>query len=213
VPSPIAGERQSFTSYLKAIPNLLRANPALQQLLYVRSLLALGKLSVPFLAVYAIQRFQLEPGYVATYTAIMLGSQSVSALGWGYLADRLNYRWLWLFSAVIVLVQAVLALMAPTAWWFIPIFLLIGLNLGAESAALPHTLYSVSPPAETTRVIGLTNTVLAPILAAGPVIGGALINQYSYTAALLAAVVVAAIGVAGTLLWLVPQLAANRRQI
>ena len=111
----------------------------------------------------------------------------------------------------VLLVQAVLALVAPSATWFIVIFLLIGLNLGAESAALPHTLYSVSPPAETTRVIGLTITVLAPILAAGPVIGGVLINQFSYTAALLAAVIVAAIGVAGTLVWIVPQLAANRR--
>lgn len=211
VPSPIVGPPQSFVTYLRAIPALLRENPALKQLLKIRSLLALGKLSVPFLAVYAIERFHLEAGYVATYTAIMLGSQSVSALAWGFFADRLNYRWLWLCSAVIVLVQAVLALVAPSATWFIVIFLLIGLNLGAESAALPHTLYSVSPPAETTRVIGLTNTVLAPILAAGPVIGGVLINQFSYTAALLAAVIVAAIGVAGTLVWIVPQLAANRR--
>jgi predicted MFS family arabinose efflux permease len=53
--------------------------------------------------------------------------------------------------------------------------------------------------------------VLAPILAAGPVIGGALINQFSYTVALTASVIVAAIGVIGTFAWLLPQLRKDRR--
>jgi hypothetical protein len=74
-------------------------------------------------------------------------------------------------------------------------------TLGAEATAHPHTTYSLSPAAETTRFVGLANTTLGPLLAVGPLIGGALVNRYGYGAALGASTLMAGLGVAAVAGW------------
>ena len=81
-------------------------------------------------------------------------------------------------------------------------FALVGVTLSADATAHPQTTYSLSPAAETTRFIGLGNTFLGPLLALGPVLGGALVNRYSYAAALGASLVVAAVGVGVVVFWI-----------
>lgn len=202
---PVKPARQLLRAYLAETPALMQEHPAFVQFLAIRSIIALGKMATPFLIVYVIGRFGLSNSVVATYTAIMLTAQSLSALGWGYLADRIHYRWIWLIDAAIVFAQGVLAWWAASPAWFLVIFLLIGLSLGAEAIAQPQTIYTLSPLSETVRFVGLANTVLAPVLSLGPVLGGLLINQFSYSVALGTAMAVAALAVVAVILWVFRQ--------
>jgi MFS family permease len=196
VPFPIEAPRQTWGQYLRETWPVLRARPAFCRFLSVRAVMVLGKMSVPFLALYALQRFNLNPGMVAVYTACMLAAQSVSAPVWGYLSDRLSPHKVWGMAALAQVLYTGLALWAPRPIWFLLIFALIGVVLGAEATAQPHTTYLLAPAEETTRFIGLTNTSLGPLLSLGPLAGGALISWFSYPAALGAS---AGLAVAGLL--------------
>jgi MFS family permease len=107
-----------------------------------------------------------------------------------------------LVAALVQGLQALLAFVAPTPVWFLVVFALLGISLSADATAHPHTTYSLSPAAETTRFIGLANTFLGPLLALGPLLGGALVNTYSYRAALGASLIVAALGVGVVIGWI-----------
>jgi MFS family permease len=200
---PIQALRQSFGDYLRQVRPLMRAHPAFGRFLLVRAVLVLGRMTIPFLAIYALRRFSLDPGVVANYTAYMLAAQSVSAPMWGYLCDRWHYHNVWLLTALVQCLHAALAFWAPAAGWFPVIFVLIGVSLGAEATAQPHTTYILSPAAETTRFIGLANTCLGPLLALGPLMGGALASWFSYTVALATSAVLAVVGVLAVAAWIV----------
>jgi MFS family permease len=200
---PIQHLRQPLGEFLRSTGRMLGAQPAFVRFLVVRAVLVFGKMGIPFLAIYALQRFALPSGMVATYTALMLAAQSVSAPVWGLLADRWHHQNVWLVAALVQCAQALLAWWAPAPGWFLLIFALVGVSLGAEATAHPNTTYVLSPGAETTRFIGLANSVLGPLLALGPLAGGALAGAYSYTATLAASTALAGAGVLAVLGWIV----------
>jgi len=103
----------------------------------------------------------------------------------------------WAAAALVQVMFTSLALWAPAPGWFLVIFGLIGVLLGAEATAQPHTTYLLSPAEETTRFIGLTNTSLGPLAA------GALIRWYSYPVALAASAGLAAAGLLAVGVWAV----------
>lgn len=198
VPFPGQRPKQSLRAFLRASWPLLQSHPAFVRFGLMRAVLVFGKMSLPFRALYALQRFTLNPGMVATDTGVMLAAQSVSAPVWGYLSDRWRNHRLWLVVALVQALHTLLALVAPSPVWFLAVFALIGVSLSAEATAHPHTTYSLSPAAETTRFVALANTLL------GPLVAGALVNTYSYRASLGASLVVAALGgvvVIGRILW------------
>ncbi len=202
VPFPGQRPKQSLRAFLRDTWPLLRAHPAFVRFGLMRAVLVFGKMSLPFLALYALQRFALNPGMVAVYTGVMLAAQSVSAPVWGHLSDRWHSHRLWLVVAVVQALHTLLALVAPSPGWFLVVFALIGVSLSAEATAHPQTTYSLSPAAETTRFVGLANTILGPLVALGPLVGGALVNAYSYQAALGASLIVAALGVVVVIGWI-----------
>jgi MFS family permease len=199
---PIHRARQSLGGYLLGTLPLLRGNPAFTRFLAVRAVLVLGKMTIPFLAVYSLQRFNLGPGLVAVYTALMLGAQSISAPLWGILCDRRHHQHVWLLAASVQLLHAGLAWWAPSPAWFLVAFVLIGVSLGAEATAQPITTYLLSPAAETTRFIGLVNTGLGPLLAVTPLAGGALAHIFSYPVALAVSAGLATLGVLAVVVWI-----------
>jgi len=202
VPFPGPRPRQTLGGFLRDTWPLVRRYPAFVRFGLMRAVLVFGKLSVPFLAIYALQRFGLNPGVVATYTGVMLAAQSVSAPVWGYLSDRWHYHRLWLVVALVQGLHTLLAFVAPSPGWFLVVFALIGVSLSAEATAHPQTTYSLSPAHETTRFVGLANTILGPLVALGPLVGGALVNSYSYRAALGTSLVVAGVGVMVVIGWI-----------
>jgi len=205
VPYPVQHAREPLAAFLRSTWRMLRQQPAFVRFLAVRVALVFGKMGIPFLALYALQRFDLPGSMVAAYTALMLGAQSVSAPLWGFLADRWNHQHVWLVAALVQLAQAALAWWAPGPGWFLFIFALVGVSLGAEATAHPNTTYVLSPGVETTRFIGLANSVLGPLLAVGPILGGALAGAYAYSTTLGASALAAGAGVLAVLFWMLQE--------
>lgn len=182
--------RERLSAYFAEIPGLLRENGDYVRVLVGISVMSLGKMSIPFIAVYAIERYGLPGSIVAVYSGLLLGARSATALLWGYLTDRIGYRWLWMIYGLLLVLYALISLLAPSAGYFYVVFAIIGAAMGMETAVRPETIYQLSPPSETPRFVGLSNTLLALPFLVGPLLAGVLVDQFSFETALAATLVV-----------------------
>jgi MFS family permease len=119
----------------------------------------------------------------------MLGAQAVGNLGLGALADRWGHKQVLELSTGMGMLALLLALAAPSANWFAPIFALVGASQAGYQLSGFTLVLAFSPPAERPTYIGVANTALAPVAAVGPLLAGALAGATGYGAvfALLAA--------------------------
>ncbi|MCC6905067.1 MAG: MFS transporter [Anaerolineae bacterium] len=195
VPYPTPPRQQTLPRYLEAVPVMLREHPVFVRFLIGRVFIALAKLGTPFMAVYAVSRFELTSGVIATYTAIMLVAQSLSGPLWTALGRRIGWGRIWLLNVVLISALSAAAWLAPSPGWFYGVFALLGLTIGAELMGQPSTVFQLSPPEETSRFISLSNLVVGPSLALGPVVGGWLANTWGYPAALAAGTVMALVSI------------------
>jgi MFS family permease len=135
-----------------------------------------------FYAVQATRSLGASAGDVATFTAVLLVSQTVSTLLWGATADRIGLAPVLLASALLGAGAAGLALLAPSLVWFPLVFVFVGAGTGAlavTDAGLPMAL-AESSGADRGHYVALANTVVAPFQMAVPLLGGLLADAGGY---------------------------------
>ena len=151
----------------------------------------------------ALERFHLTDAEIGVFTAVLLAAQALSHMGSGALADRWGHKQVLELATTIGLLALLLAVVAPSAAWFFPIFVLVGTAQAGYQLSGFTMIFSFSTPAERPTYIGVANTALAPMAAFGPLLAGWLAEQAGYNALFL---VLLAIGLAGVLglHWRVP---------
>ncbi|MFL5802950.1 MAG: MFS transporter [Roseiflexaceae bacterium] len=195
--------RQPLGAFLLGIRPLLRRNPAFRRYLFCRSAIALGLVGHSFLTAAALERFHPSEAEIAVFTGVLLGVQALGHLGLGTLADRWGHKQVLELATSIGLLALLLAVLAPTAIWFLPIFALVGVAQAGYQLSGFTLVFSFSTPAERPTYIGVANTTLTPVAALGPLLAGWLAEGAGYGALF---VVLLAIGLAGLLglHWRVP---------
>jgi MFS family permease len=188
-PQPVA-PRQPLMAFLRGIGPLLRRDVRFRRYLFCRAAIALGLVGHSFLTAAALERFSPSAAQIGLFTGVMLGAQAVGNLGLGALADRWGHKQALELSAAIGMLALLLALVAPGASWFAPIFALVGASQAGYQLSGFTLVFAFSPPAERPTYIGVANTALAPVAALGPLLAGALAGATGYgpVFALLAAV-------------------------
>lgn len=182
VPLPDVQPVGSFRHFLQSVPGCIRQFPVFRNYILARLLLGLGFMGNSFYAVFAIQRFNLATGSLGIFTMIILLSQSGMGFLWGWIGDRFGYKKVLLISAGLILLEGVVAISAPFAWLFFFIAFLIGGAYSAVSISDQNLVYEIAPPRETSRFIGIANTLLAPSYLLAPLFGGLLVGKVSHDA-------------------------------
>ena len=90
--------------------------------------------------------------------------------------------------------RAAVALLAPSAIWLVAVYVLLGIYTGADYVAGLNIILEFSPPEDRPTYIGLTNSLLAPSLTLGPLLGGWLAGILGYNGLFLTALVIVLIG-------------------
>jgi MFS family permease len=169
-------------SLLRRVGETLRGDASLRRYLGGRILLAVGTMAGAFYAVQATRSLGASAGDVATFTAVLLVSQTVSTLLWGATADRIGLAPVLLASALLGAGAAGVALLAPSLVWFPLVFVFVGAGTGAlavTDAGLPMAL-AESSGADRGHYVALANTVVAPFQMAVPLVGGLLADAGGY---------------------------------
>jgi MFS family permease len=117
-----------------------------------------------------------------------------------YISDRHKLRWILLLAATMTAIIPFLALLfgwlpsgpaVPVAFGII--FFAYGIGRTAANIAFPTFLLNLAPPEQRTLYIGFTNTVLG-IATFIPVVGGILLDLFSFTALFLITFAAALVG-------------------
>ncbi len=165
-PSRVAAPR-SVREYFAALPDLISETPGFRPFLIASMFLVLATMSAGFFALYALKALQAGESQVGAFTLVMVVGQVAGALAIGRLADRYGNKLAVLIAAAGLLLAAVWGLLAPTLAWFMPVFFLLGINLGSELMSRYNLAIEYGSPEQRSTIIGLMNTVLAPFYLSG----------------------------------------------
>lgn len=180
VPFPGGHTSISLRQFLREIPGQVRAAPDFQRFMVVRAVLGLGIIANAFYALYALERFNLNEGYLGLFTLVIMGSQSVLGLLWGWIGDRFGFKSVFVVTAVLVAAMGGFALAARESWVFYVIAICIGGIYAAMRTADSNMVFELAPPAETSRFIGISNTFVAPTMTVAALLGGLVVEVFSY---------------------------------
>lgn len=180
VPYPETKEPETLLHFIKVIPMYIKAQPDFTRFMFSRAVLGLGVLGNAFYALYGQQKFNLPIGSIAIFTMIILFTQSVIGFGWGWLGDRFGYKKVYVIVSVMVVLQGVIAIWAPVPWAYYLIAFCIGAVYAAFRICDSNMIFEIAPSAETSRFVGITNTFVAPVMTLAPLLGGVLVDLFSY---------------------------------
>ena len=189
-PAPVISQRE----YWRHLPSILRADPNFRRYLYSQMVIALGAMAAGFVAVYAIQRWQLPDGQAGSFTAIMFIGQAVFNLVFGLLADRRGHKLVLELSILIGTLAIGLASLAPGPAWFYAVFAFTGASAAGLWLSSVMIVFEFCTPADRPTYIGLSNTVTGAVASLAPLFGGWLASVVGYQGLFAVAFVIGLIG-------------------
>ncbi len=187
---PPQGEPVSQKEFWLRLPALLRSDRNFSRYLFSQSVTTMGGMSLGFLAVYAVQRWQLPDSQAGSFTASMLIGQALSNLVFGVLADRKGHKFVLELGTLLGALSVGLASLAPVPAWFHLVFALVGATTAAFYMSGMMIVFELSAPDVRPTYIGLSNTLVGTISAAAPMVGGWLAELSGYRAVFVVSCVI-----------------------
>ena len=193
VPSEKPEEHTSNKEYFRKLPAILKQDSNFSWFLICQLILSFGGMAWGFLAVFAVDRWQLSDGYVGTFNSALLIGQSIGNLLFGIIGDRKGYKIVILGSTLVAVVALVLPLFVVNPAWFYLVFGLRGISLGGFFMTMLLVMEFSKPEIRPTY-IGISNTTLGAAGIFAPLIGGFLAQRYGYEALFIVATILTVIG-------------------
>ena len=209
-PSESVKERIPLKNYLRQLPDILRSHPnyrrfIISRFIISRSILLLGTMATGFYMVYGTETFATDNTSIARLTAlltgVLIGAQAVTNLIWGFIGDKWGHKTVLVSAAFILMLAALSAYVANSQAWLVVTFILLGTYLAAEQVSALNIILEFCAPEDRPTFIGLTNTLLAPLFAFAPLLGGWLVTVSSFQTLFICTLVAAALGGLSLSLW------------
>ena len=170
--SPVVKEHIPLQRYFKRLPGILRSNHNFRRFVLSYSISRLSLMGTSFFIVYGNESFNLTGADVGALTAVLLGSQAIMQLALGWLGDRQGHKFNLMLFAFATAGSALVASFASNMFGLIPAFALLGTALAADRISHLNIVLEFALPEDQPTFIGLTNTLLAPVVFLAPIIGG-----------------------------------------
>jgi MFS family permease len=178
---PIQPQKKDVRTYTKHIIEIIKNNKNLRNYVFARQLIGLAAMGFSFFAIYSIKSYNLPLSTLGIYTTIIITSQSLSGVLWGYIGDKFGYKRVMVLGSIIILAQSIIALTIHSPLGMLIISVTIGCVYSAMFICHPNLIFEIAPPEETSLFIGLSNSLIAPIIGTAPILAGAIVDNLGYT--------------------------------
>lgn len=195
-PQPVE-PRQPLSAFLGSVAPLLKRNIGFRRYLIYRSAIAFVMIGHSFLMATALERFDISSEQLGLFTGVLLGMQALAHFGLGALADRWGHKQILELATFAGIVTLVLAIFAPSEWWFVLVFALFGFSQAGYQLSGFTLVFQFSTPDQRPTYIGVANTMLAPVSMFGPLLAGLLAEFLGYNALFVALTSIGLLGLAG----------------
>lgn len=163
--------------------------------LFSRIFFQLSSMAIAFLAVYGIQYYRLADQQAALFTGMIFFSGTLGCIIYGWIGDRLGPRNILLISDGLQAVVLFFAFYNPGLWAIYLLFLILGF---AQSGYVIGELIigmELGPDEKRPTYIGLARTLPGVFILIAPLIGGLLVDQFSYRTMFLVAFILSICGI------------------
>jgi len=185
-----------LVTYLRRLPGVLRGDGNFARYIGAMMVVRAGTMAGSFYLVYGVERFQLGGAEVGLLTGVLIGCQAIFNPLWGVLGDRRGHKVVLVGGALALALAALTVWLAPSWPWLVLAFTLLGAFLAADSASLLNIILEFCADEDRPTYIGLSNTLLAPVTALAPLLGGWLAAWLGFSPMFVLAALLAGIGAA-----------------
>ncbi len=160
---------------------ILKGDGNFRRFLSARLLGTMAAMGAGFLTVAAIRQWDVSDGLVGWFTAALLLGQTVGNLIAGFIADRYGHRITLLIGLLFTAAGYVLAILSPTAEWYLGVFFIMGIGAGINIVSGILGVLEFTTVRHRPTYVGLSNTTAGLGSVVAPLIGG-LLASWSFTA-------------------------------
>lgn len=193
-PTPHASS--SNRQYLGRLAKILKGDANYRAYLVCRWLWYFGGMATGFMAVYAVERFNLSDATAAIYTGILYAAGVGGYAFWGPLGDRMGNKHVMVLSGALWLAALVMALLSAAPWGFYLVFTLMGFGSAGGIIADLNITMELGPEEDRPTYIGLARTLTGPALLIAPLVGGWIAQEWSYPILFVTSLILSAGGLA-----------------
>jgi MFS family permease len=183
----------SQLDYLRSLPQVLRSDRNFRMYLLTQIIFSLSGMAIGFLAVYTVQTWKLPDAEASGFTVALQIGLTLANLFFGFLSDHKGHKLSLEICMGLSTLSLILAIFAPSPWWFFPIFFLRGaVNAGTFISGI-SIVYEFTDAESRPTYIGLANTIPGVAGALAPLIGGWLAVAMSYQAMFILSAIIGAV--------------------
>ena len=184
-PEPASQPKEEETPKAPAtwtlMKQILKSDANFRRYLGSRSMAFLGNMASAFIAVYAINRFQLEDAHAAIFTALLLVSGILGYALWGALGDRIGPQKVVILSFTTWGLGLVAAILSQSLWVFYAVFAAFGLYTSGMNLGDTMLVMELGDEKLRPTYLGMARTLTGAFLLVAPVLSGWLVQSFSYT--------------------------------
>jgi MFS family permease len=173
---------------------IVAGNRVYRKFLIASALLTMSFSSAAFFTIAAMKRFDLSESVVGIFTILIYIGQIMSGVLLGWLADTKGTKSALVVCGGCLLSAIAIAWVAPSVHWFYFVFILFGMNLGAEVFMRYNFAIGCAPDGERPIYVGLMNAWFAPFYLLSP-FAGWLSAFYGYNSVFVISLMVGLIGI------------------
>jgi MFS family permease len=193
--------RLHLRALVQRLPAYLRRNPTFARAMLVLVLFNMARISMPFFIVFGRQSFGLPDSALGVILPVQMAGRISGALLWGFIGDRFGHQRAIRGGTMLAIVPALIALAislfvtreAPVLP-FAVLFFVLGFSLEGGPPYINYML-DVVPEHERPMYAGLMGVGYVPATLA-PILGGLIVQHWSYNALFAITAVLTGIGLA-----------------
>lgn len=148
--------------------------------LFARSISFIGNMASAFIAVYAIQTFQLQDEQAAIFTGIILASGILGYAIWGAVGDHIGPKNMMVLSFICWFAALLVAIFSKSIWFYYLVFALFGLYQSGIGVGDSMLIMELGEESLRPTYLGMGRTLTGSFLLLAPVLAGLLVAQYDY---------------------------------
>jgi MFS family permease len=180
----------SQLDYLRSLPEVLRRDRNFCMYLLSQFIFSLSGMATGFLVVYTVQTWNLPDAQASGFTVALQVGLAFANLFFGFLSDRSGHKLSLEICMALSTLALILAIFAPSPWWFFAIFFLRGAVNASMFISGISIVYEFTDAENRPTYIGLANTIPGVAGSLAPLIGGWLAATVSYQAMFIVSAVI-----------------------
>ncbi|HNZ15220.1 MAG TPA: MFS transporter [Anaerolineaceae bacterium] len=165
---------------IPGIMEILRKDRNFRLYIIARALSFLGNMATAFIAVYAIQTFNLNDEQAAIFTGVLFAAGIFGYALWGAIGDRIGPKKIVTYSFVAWAIALLIAIFTNTVWVYYLVFVFFGIYSAGIGVGDSMLIMELSDDRLRPTYLGMARTLTGAFLLLAPVLAGWLVNDYSY---------------------------------